>query len=166
VRQGKGNKDRVTLLPRTLIGPLREHIERVRAMHTADLARGFGEAPLPQALAGRYPNAGYLWAWQFVFPSSQHCRDPYTARTVRFHVHEKTLQRAVKDAAHRARVGKPVGCHTFRHAFATHLLEAGHNIRVVQQLMGHKDVETIMIYAHVMSTSPADVRSPADALMT
>jgi integron integrase len=146
VRQGKGNKDRVTLVPRILLGPLREHIEQVRAMHTADLARGFGEAPLPQALAGKYPNAGYLWAWQFVFPSSQHCRDPYTARTVRFHVHEKTLQRAVKDAAHRARVGKPVGCHTFRHAFATHLLEAGHNIRVVQQLMGHKDVETTMIY--------------------
>jgi integron integrase len=166
VRQGKGNKDRVTLLTRSLIGPLREHVERVRAMHVADLARGLGEAPLPQALAGKYPRAGYLWAWQFVFPSSQHCRDPYTGRTVRFHVHEKTLQRSVKEAARRARIGKPVGCHTFRHAFATHLLEAGHNIRVVQQLMGHKDVETTMIYTHVMSTALAEVRSPADTLLT
>ena len=166
VRQGKGSKDRMTLLPRTLIAALREHIERVCAMHVADLARGLGEAPLPQALAGKYPNAGYLWAWQFVFPSSQHCRDPYTGRTVRFHVHEKTLQRAVKDASRRARVGKPVGCHTSRHAFATHLLEAGRNIRVVQQLMGHKDVATTMIYTHVMSTSLAEVHSPDDTLMT
>jgi integrase len=134
--------------------------------HVADLARGLGEVPLPQALAGECPKAGYLWAWQFVFPSSQHCRDPYTGRTVRFHVHEKTLQRAVKEAARRAGIGKPVGCHTFRHAFATHLLEAGHNIRVVQQLMGHKDVGTTMIYTHVMSTSLAEVRSPADTLVT
>lgn len=166
VRQGKGNKDRVTLLPRTLIAPLREHIERLRAMHMADLASGLGEAPLPQALAGKYPNGGNLWAWQFVFPSSQLCRDPYTGRTVPFHVHEKTLQRAVKDAVRRAQIGKPVGCHTLRPAFATHLLEAGHNIRVVQQLMGHKDVETTMIYTHVISTSLAEVRSPADTLMT
>lgn len=164
VRQGKGNKDRVTLLPKSLIAPLSEHIERVRAMHTVDLTEGLGEAPLPQALAGKYPKAGYLWAWQFVFPSMTHCRDPYTGRTVRYHVHEKTLQRTVKEAARRARIGKPVGCHTFRHAFATHLLEAGHNIRVVQQLMGHKDVETTMIYTHVMNSSLAEVRSPADTL--
>ena len=162
VREGKGNKDRVTLLPRSLIAPLHDHFERVRAMYVADRARGQGEAP--QELAGKYPNGGYLWAWQFVFPSSQLCQDPYTGRTVRFHVHEKTLQRAVKEAVRCAQVGKPVGCHSFRHAFATHLLEAGHNIRVVQQLMGHKDVETTMIYTHVMSTSLAEVRSPADTL--
>jgi integron integrase len=166
VRQGKGNKDRVTLLPKSLIAPLSAHIERVRVMHAIDLTRGLGEAPLPLALAGKYPKAGYLWAWQFIFPSTTRCSDPYTGRTVRFHIHEKTLQRAVKEAARRAGIGKPVGCHTFRHAFATHLLEAGHNIRVVQQLMGHKDVETTMIYTHVMNSSLAEVRSPADTLMT
>lgn len=165
VRQGKGNKDRVTLLPRSLLTPLCAHLDRVKELHTADLANGFGEAPMPLALAGKYPKAGYLWAWQFVFPSMQHCSDPYTGRTVRFHVHEKTLQRAVKEAARKARIGKPVGCHSFRHAFATHLLESGHNIRVVQELMGHKDVETTMIYTHVMNSSLAQVRSPADTLL-
>ncbi len=164
VRQGKGNKDRVTLLPKSLVAPLSEHLERVKLLHDADLARGLGEAPLPLALAGKYPKMGFQWAWQFVFPSTKHCQDPYTGRTVRYHVHEKTLQRTVKDAVRRARIPKPVGCHTFRHAFATHLLEAGNNIRVVQTLMGHKDVETTMIYTHVMSSSLADVRSPADAL--
>jgi integron integrase len=165
VRQGKGNKDRVTLLPKTLVPHLSAHLERVKILHERDLAKGFGEAPLPLALAGKYPKTGYSWAWQFVFPSSTYCRDPYTGRTVRYHVHEKTLQRTVKVAVRAAGIGKPVGCHTFRHAFATHLLEAGHNIRVVQQLMGHKDVETTMIYTHVMSSALADVRSPADALL-
>lgn len=164
VREGKGAKDRVTLLPATLREPLTVHLARVQALHESDLANGLGEAPLPRALAGKYPKAGYQWAWQFVFPSAQHCKDPYTGRTVRFHVHEKTLQRAVKEATRRARVAKPVGCHTFRHAFATHLLEAGNNIRLVQQLMGHKSVETTMIYTHVMSTSLTEVRSPADVL--
>lgn len=166
VRQGKGNKDRVTLLPRNLVAPLTAHLGRVKAMHDADLSKGMGEAPLPLALAGKYPKAGYLWAWQFMFPSAKHCRDPYTGRIVRYHVHEKTLQRSVKEAVRRARIGKPVSCHTFRHAFATHLLEAGNNIRVVQQLMGHKDVETTMIYTHVMNSSLAEVRSPADTLGT
>ena len=164
VRQGKGNKDRVTLLPKCLMAPLTDHLAKVQAMHAVDTSQGFGEAPMPSALAGKYPKGGYLWAWQFVFPSMKHCRDPYTGRTVRYHVHEKTLQRTVKDAARLARIGKPVGCHTFRHAFATHLLEAGHNIRVVQELMGHKEVETTMIYTHVMNNSLAQVRSPADVL--
>ena len=166
VRQGKGNKDRVTLLPKTLVAPLTGHLERVKELHESDLRQGLGEAPLPDALAGKYPKSGYLWAWQFVFPSVNHCQDPYTGRMVRYHLHEKTLQRAVKEATRLARIGKPVGCHTFRHAFATHLLEAGHNIRVVQQLMGHKDVETTMIYTHVMNSSLAEVRSPADTLTT
>jgi integron integrase len=166
VRQGKGNKDRVTLLPQSVKLSLSAHLEKVKALHTTDLARGLGEAPMPSALAGKYPKAGFLWAWQFVFPSAQHCRDPYTGRWVRFHVHEKTLQRTVKEATRRAGIAKPVGCHTFRHAFATHLLEAGHNIRVVQELMGHKDVETTMVYTHLMNTSLAAVRSPADAVPT
>jgi integrase len=123
-----------------------------------------GAAPLPQALGGKYPKAGYSWAWQFAFPSSKCCQDPYTGWTVRYHVHEKTLQRAVKDATRRAGIAKPVGCHTFRHAFATHLLQSGHNIRVVQELMGHKDVETTLIYTHLMNNSLAAVRSPADML--
>jgi len=164
IRQGKGNKDRVTLLPQSLKPALRAHLDQVKALHAVDLARGLGEAPLPLALAGKYPRAGYQWAWQFVFPSTNHCRDPYTGRWVRFHIHEKTLQRTVKEAVRRAGIAKPVGCHTFRHAFATHLLEAGHNIRVVQELMGHKDVETTMIYTHLMNNSLAAVRSPADAL--
>jgi len=164
VREGKGNRDRVTLLPQRLQPALAAHLQKVKALDAEDLARGLGEAPLPQALVGKYTKAGFSWAWQFVFPSSQCCRDPYTGRTVRFHVHEKTLQRAVKDAARRAGIARPVGCHTFRHAFATHLLESGHNLRVVQELMGHKDVETTMIYTHVMNNSLASVRSPADAL--
>ena len=164
VRHGKGNKDRVTLMPQRLKPVLIEHLEKIKAMHTHDLAKGLGEAPLPQALAGKYPKAGYSWAWQFVFSSTNCCQDPYTGRTVRYHVHEKTLQRAVKDATRRAGIAKPVGCHTFRHAFATHLLESGHNIRVVQELMGHKDVETTMRYTHVMNNSLAAVRSPADML--
>ena len=145
VRQGKGDKDRVTVLPQCLKPALCEHLEKVKALHQHDLANGLGEAPLPRALAAKYPRAGYSWAWQFVFPSVNCCQDPYTARTVRYHVHEKTLQRAVPEATGRVGIAKPVGCHTFRHAFATHLLESGHNIRVVQELMGHKDVETTMI---------------------
>jgi integron integrase len=164
VRQGKGNKDRVTLLPQSLKLALAAHLERVRALHQGDLAKGFGEAPLPQALAGKYPRAGHLWAWQFVFPSVNHCIDPYTGHTVRWHIHEKTLQRVVKEAVKQSGIPKPAGCHTFRHAFATHLLEAGHNIRVVQELLGHKDVATTMIYTHLMNNSLAAVRSPADAL--
>jgi integron integrase len=164
IRQGKGNKDRVTLLPHSLKPALSAHLAQVKALHAAELARGYGEAPLPLALAGKYPRAGYQWAWQFVFPSTNNCRDPYTGRWVRYHIHEKTLQRTVKEAARRAGIAKPVGCHTFRHAFATHLLEAGHNIRVVQELMGHKDVETTMIYTHLMNNSLAAIRSPVDAL--
>jgi integron integrase len=126
-RQGKGNKDRVTLMPQRLEPVLIEHLERVKALHARDLARGLGEAPLPRALAGKCPKAGYSWAWEFVFPSANCCRDPYTGRAVRYPIHEKTLQRAVKDASRRAGIAKPVGCHTFRHAFATNLLESGHN---------------------------------------
>jgi len=162
VRDGKGGKDRVTLLPRSLKDPLAAHIDKVLSLRAADLAQGFGEAPLPRALAGKYPKAGYLPAWQFIFPSSNRCTDPYTGRTVRYHIHEKTVQRAVKTAVQRAGIAKPVGCHTFRHVFATHLLESGHNIRTVQELLGHKDVQTTMMYTHVMQHNLSDVTSPAD----
>jgi len=130
-------------------------------LHTDDLVKRLGEAPLPQALAGKHLKAGYSCGWQFVFPSTHCCRDPHTGRTVRYHVHETPLQRAVKTATRQAGVAKPVGCHTFWHAFATHLLESAHNIRIVQELMGHKDVETTMIYTHVMNNSLAAVLSPA-----
>jgi len=164
IRQGKGGKDRVTLLPKSLHEPMTMHLQKVKALHAADLSQGFGEAPLPQALANKYPKAGYLPGWQFIFPSSTRCADPYTGRMVRYHIHEKTVSRTVKEAVMQAGITKHVSCHTFRHAFATHLLETGHNIRVVQELMGHKDVETTMIYTHVMQHNLAEVRSPVDSL--
>lgn len=163
IRDSKGGKDRVTIIPASLKAPLTAHLEKVKALHLADLAKGQGEAPLPRALAGKYPKAGYLFGWQFVFPSTTHCTDPYTGHTVRYHIHESTLQRSVKLATRKAGLFKPVGCHTFRHAFATHLLETGHNIRTVQELLGHRNVETTMIYTHVMQHNLKDVRSPADA---
>jgi len=164
VRDAKGAKDRVTVLPQRLAAPLAAHIAKVKTLHMADLAKGFGEAPLPRALAGKYPKAGYLFGWQFVFPSTTHCTDPYTGRTVRYHVHEATVARQIQRAARLAGIEKHVSCHTFRHAFATHLLETGHNIRTVQELLGHKQVETTMIYTHVMHHNLAEVRSPVDLI--
>ena len=164
VRDSKGAKDRVTVLPQRLRTPLSTHLANVEKLHRIDLARGFGEAPLPRALAGKYPKAGYLLGWQFVFPSNSHCTDPYTGRTVRYHVHEATVARAIQRAARLAGISKHVSCHTFRHAFATHLLETGHNIRTVQELLGHKQVETTMIYTHVMRHNLAEVRSPVDLI--
>jgi len=164
VRDGKGAKDRVTVLPQSLITPVATHIDNVKNLHMADLAKGFGEAPLPHALRSKYPKAGYLFGWQFVFPSTTHCTDPYTGRTVRYHVHEATVARSIKRATRLAGIEKHVSCHTFRHAFATHLLETGHNIRIVQELLGHKQVETTMIYTHVMQHNLAEVRSPVDLI--
>jgi len=152
------------VLPQSVKGPLALHMEKVSTLHQQDLQVGFGEAPLPRALVRKYPKAGYLLGWQFIFPSANRCVDPLTGRQVRFHIHEKTLQRTVKDAVAAAGINKPVSCHTFRHAFATHLLESGHNIRMVQELLGHKDVETTLIYTHVMHHSLGDVCSPADML--
>lgn len=162
VRDGKGAKDRVTVLPESAIEPLRLHLLRVKALHERDLAEGYGDAHLPFALARKYPRAGYEWGWQYVFPSGRRSVDPESGVIRRHHLDEKVLQRAVRDAALRAGMGKPVHCHTFRHSFATHLLENGYDTRTVQELLGHESVETTMIYTHVMNKGGRGVRSPLD----
>ena len=164
VRDGKGQKDRVTPLPEALIKPLQRHLERVKALHTADLKEGFGEVYLPDALARKYPNACREWGWQYVFPSSKRSVDPRSGAVRRHHQDENTLQRAVGAAVRRAGLIKPGSCHTFRHSFATHLLEDGYDIRTVQELLGHQDVRTTMIYTHVMNKGGKGVRSPLDSI--
>ena len=165
VREGKGKKDRVTMLPRQVKQPLAAHLERVRAQHGRDLEAGFGRVPLPGARASKYPNADREWAWQWVFPASRICRDPRWGPTPRrHHLHESAIQKAIRAAARRARVTKPVGPHTLRHCFATHVLEAGYDIRTVQELLGHRDVKTTMIYTHVLNRGGHGVESPADRL--
>lgn len=162
VRHGKGGRDRVTMLPRALIAPLQAHLQQVKVLHENDLRSGFGRVALPFALERKFPKAGLTWAWQFAFPSKTLCTHPYTGQTVRHHCHPKTLQRAVAQAARDARLSRPVSCHTFRHCFATHLLESGTDIRTLQALLGHKDVSTTMIYTHVMRQPGIGVRSPLD----
>jgi len=162
VRDGKGGKDRVTMLPLSLKPGLADHLVRVQRRHGQDLAEGFGSVYLPEALARKYPGAPRQWGWQYVFPAATRSIDPRSGRQQRHHVNELALQRAMKEAVRQAGIAKPASCHSLRHSFATHLLEAGYDIRTVQELLGHKDVTTTQIYTHVMTQPGLGVRSPLD----
>jgi integron integrase len=164
VREGKGFKDRVTVLPAALVEPLKQHLIKVKALHEEDLAAGFGEVYMPMALAKKYPNAGLEWSWQYVFPSIKRSIDPLSNTIRRHHADEKTVQRAVKKAAKAGNIAKLATPHTLRHSFATHLLEGGHDIRTVQELLGHADVSTTMIYTHVLNKGGLGVASPLDII--
>ncbi|MCL4315342.1 MAG: integron integrase [Gammaproteobacteria bacterium] len=165
VRDGKGFKDRVTMLPSTLAEPLKAHLQRVKALHQQDLEAGFGAVYLPYALDRKYPNAGRDWAWQYVFPAAKLSIDPRSGETRRHHLQDQAVQRAVKQAVRDAGLSKPATPHTFRHSFATHLLEGGYDIRTVQELLGHSDVSTTMIYTHVLNRGGKGVQSPLDQLL-
>ncbi len=162
VRDGKGEKDRITMLPDNVVAPLKEHLERVRQLHAKDLTEGHGDVYLPYALEVKYPKANRDWVWQYAFPAKSLSVDPRSGALRRHHVSESSLQKAVQSATRLAGIQKPVGCHTFRHSFATALLQSSYDIRTVQELLGHKDVKTTMIYTHVLNRGGLAVRSPLD----